>query len=67
MGIALDALYTVTVPMNQVDSALAYVQNGDLESTIGAVRPLPEQRGAGLAQMVRINAGYLYGELAILT
>jgi transcriptional regulator with XRE-family HTH domain len=59
-----DDLFSVSVPMNRVDSARAYVQNGDLESTIGAVKPLLEQKGEGLAQMVRLNAGYLRTELA---
>jgi transcriptional regulator with XRE-family HTH domain len=59
-----DDLFTVSVPMNRVDSARAYVQNSDVDGAIGAVRPLLEQDGAGLAPMVRINAGYLRTELA---
>jgi transcriptional regulator with XRE-family HTH domain len=59
-----DDLFTVSVPMNQVDSARAYIQNGDLNGTIDAVRPLLDQEGAGLARMVRINARYLRTELA---
>jgi transcriptional regulator with XRE-family HTH domain/tetratricopeptide (TPR) repeat protein len=59
-----DDLFTVSVPMNRVDSARAYVQNGELKGALRAVGPLLDQEGAGLAKMVRINAGYLRTELA---
>jgi transcriptional regulator with XRE-family HTH domain len=59
-----DDLFTVSVPMNQVDSARAYLQNGDLDAAIAAVAPLLEQEDVKLARMVRINAGYLRAELA---
>lgn len=59
-----DELFTVSVPMDQVDSARAYIQNGDLNSTVDAVQPLLEQKSAKLAQMTRINVRYLRTELA---